>query len=101
MVALSVIQLSIMVAVVAVLFVLLRPLENDPLAGWDGAAFTGTGPRSATIGTLLCLAGAATLASVKWGLKDDGIGCVVVVLAALIGARLLCATRIRASVAVG
>ena len=101
MVALSVIQLSIMVAVVAVLFVLLRPLENDPLPGWDGSAFTGTGPRSATIGTLLCLAGAATLASVKWGLKDDGIGCVMVVLAALIGARLLCAIRIRASVAVG
>ena len=49
----------------------------------------------------LWVAGVATLASVKWGLKDDGIGCIVVVLAALISARLLCATRIRASVAVG
>jgi hypothetical protein len=101
MVVLSVIQLAMMVAVVAVLFVVLRPLENDPLPGWDGAALTATGPRSAAVGALLCLAGAATLASVKWGLKDDGIGCVAVVLVALISARLLCATRIRASVALG
>jgi hypothetical protein len=36
MLALSVIQLAIMVVVVGVLFVMLWPLENNPLAGWDG-----------------------------------------------------------------
>jgi hypothetical protein len=41
------------------------------------------------VGALLCLAGATTLASVKWGLKDDGIYCV----AALLGARLLTAEK--------
>lgn len=33
--------------------------------------------------------GAAILAAVKWGLKDDGIACVAVMLVALVGARLL------------
>ena len=47
------------------------------------------GPRSAAVGTLLCVAGAATLASVGWGLKDDGLYCVAVMLAALVGARFL------------
>jgi hypothetical protein len=43
---------------------------------------------------LLCVAGAATLAAVKWGLKDDGVACVAVMLAALIGARLLSAKSV-------
>lgn len=33
----SVMQVLLMVAAVAVLFLLLRPLENNPLPGWDGA----------------------------------------------------------------
>jgi hypothetical protein len=33
----SVTQLVMMFAVVAVLFVALRPPENNPLSGWDGA----------------------------------------------------------------
>lgn len=86
---LSVIQLAVVVAVVAVLFVALRPLENNPLPGWDGAGALVPGARSAAVGILLCLAGAATLAAVKWGLKDDGITCVAALLASLIGARLL------------
>jgi hypothetical protein len=45
------------------------------------------GPRSAAVGALLCLAGAATLASVGWGLKDQGLWCVAVMLVALVGAR--------------
>ncbi|BBZ32232.1 acyltransferase family protein [Mycolicibacterium confluentis] len=87
--ALSVIQLLMMLAVVGALFVALRPLENNPLPGWDGAIAVSPGPRSAAVGALLCVAGAATLAAVKWGLKDDGIACVAVMLAALIAARVL------------
>ena len=87
--ALSVIQLLLMVAVVGVLFLALRPLENNPLPGWDGAVTAEPGPRSAAAGMLLCLAGAATLAAVKWGLKDDGIYCVALMLGALLGARCL------------
>ena len=87
--ALSVIQLLIMLAVVGALFVALRPLENNPLPGWDGAIAVPPGPRSAAVGVLLCVAGAATLAAVKWGLKDDGIACVAVMLATLIAARVL------------
>ncbi len=87
--ALSVIQLAIMVVAVAALFVALRPLENRPLPGWDGPVALTLGPRSAVVGLLLCIAAAATLMSVKWGLKADGIYCVAVMLAALVGARLL------------
>lgn len=86
---LSIVQISLMIAVVGALFVVLRPLENNPLPGWDGGVVDGPGPRSAAVGTLLCVAGAATLLSVRWGLKDDGLYCVAVMLAALIGARLL------------
>jgi len=87
--ALSVAQLAIMAAVVAVLFVALRPLENRPLPCWDGGFVAAPGMRSATVGTLLCVAGAATLASVGWGLKDQGLLCVAVTLAALATARRL------------
>ena len=86
--ALSIVQLIIMLVAVAVLFVALRRLENDPLPGWDGPVYT-DGARGVGAGALLCLAGAATLAAVKWGLKADGIYCVATMLTALIGARLL------------
>jgi hypothetical protein len=89
MLALSVIQLAIMVAVVGVLFVVLRPLENNPLPGWDRPVVVEPGPRSAVAGTLLCVAGAATLAAVKWGLKDEGIYCIAIMLVALVGARVM------------
>jgi hypothetical protein len=39
------------------------------------------------------VAGAATLASVGWGLKGPGLYCVAVMLAALIGARFLAGDR--------
>ena len=51
------------------------------------------GSRSAAVGVLLCVAGAATLASVGWGLKGPGLYCVAVMLAALVGARLLAGDR--------
>lgn len=86
---LSIAQLLIMAAAVAVVFVALRPLENDPLPLWDGGLVDGPGARSAAVGALLCLAGAATLASVGWGLKDQGLVCVAVMLAALVAARRL------------
>jgi hypothetical protein len=89
---LSVIQLIVMVVVVGALFLTLRPLENNPLPGWDGATAVPPGARSAVVGALLCVTGAATLAAVKWGLKDDGIVCVAVMLAALLGARVLSTT---------
>ncbi|MGV0836023.1 acyltransferase family protein [Mycolicibacterium thermoresistibile] len=94
-VAISVLQMVIMAAAVAALFVALRPLENTPLAGWDGGRVAGPGLRSAAVGTLLCLAGAATLASVGWGLKETGLYCVAVLLVALVAARAL-ATPTRA-----
>lgn len=88
-VALSVLQLALMAGLVAMAFVALRPLENNPLPLWDGGAVAGTGIRSATVGWLLCVAGAATLTSVAWGLKDQGVYCVAVMLAALVAARAL------------
>jgi hypothetical protein len=78
-----------MAGLVAMAFVALRPLENNPLPLWDGGAVAGPGIRSATVGWLLCVAGAATLTSVAWGLKDQGVYCVVVMLAALVVARAL------------
>lgn len=86
---LSVYQLTIMTVLVAGLFLLLRPLENNPLPLWDGGRVTAPGWRSAAVGTLLVIAGAATLASVGWGLKDTGLQCVSVMLVALSGARAL------------
>lgn len=77
------------IGVVAVLFVALRPLENNPLPGWDGAPEVTSVRRGTAVGMLLCVAGAALLAAVKWGLKDDGLVCVAVMLAALVVARLL------------
>lgn len=91
---LSIVQVLIMGAIVGLLFVALRPLENNPLPGWDGGSVTAPGPRSTAVGVLLCLAGAATLASVKWGLKDDGLYCMAVMLTALIGARVLAVTTV-------
>lgn len=94
-IALSVVQLLIMGAVVALAFVTLRPLENNPLPLWDGGFVPQRGPRSAATGALLCVAGAATLASVGWGLKDQGLYCVVVMLIALVAARMLAGDRQR------
>ncbi len=89
--AISLAQLLLMVAAVGVLFVVLRPLENNPLAGWDGVpAITSVG-RGVATGLLLCVAGVATLAAIKWGLKDDGLICVATMVAALVGARVLAA----------
>jgi hypothetical protein len=94
---LSVVQLVIMAALVALVFVTLRPLENDPLPLWDGGLVAGPGSRSAAVGALLCIAGAATLASVSWGLKDHGLHCVAVMLIALVAARRLAGDSQRVS----
>ena len=88
-IALSVVQVVLMAAMVAVAFVVLRPLENSPLVLWDGGSVSRPGIRSATVGLLLCVAGAATLTSVAWGLKDQGLYYVAVMLAALVAARAL------------
>ncbi|MHA3019929.1 acyltransferase family protein [Mycobacterium sp. BMJ-28] len=85
--ALSIVQMVVMAVLVAVLFVALRPLENNPLPYWDGGTVSAT--RGAAVGTLLCIAGAATLASVGWGLKGPGLLCVAALLAALAAARTL------------
>lgn len=89
LVLIGVIQLAVMVALVGLLFVVLQPLENTPLRGWDGGVVTAPGARSATVGILVCVAGAATLAAIRWGLKDEGLYCTGVMLAALLSARLL------------
>jgi hypothetical protein len=88
-IARSILQLVMMAVLVATVFVALRPLENNPLPLWDGGYVAATGLRSAAVGALLCVAGAATLASVGWGLKGPGLYCVAAMLAALIGARFL------------
>jgi len=69
-----------------------EPVAKKQAAG-DGGYVAATGPRSAAVGVLLCVAGAATLASVGWGLKGPGLYCVAVMLAALVGARLLAGDR--------
>ncbi|MGV0738920.1 acyltransferase [Mycobacterium syngnathidarum] len=92
-VALSVVQLVLMAGLVAIAFTALRPLENNPLPLWDGGTVMRTGARSAAVGLLLCGAGAATLTSVAWGLKDQGVYCVAAMLAALVAARVLASTR--------
>ena len=56
---------------------------------WDGGFVARPGGRSAAVGALLCIAGAATLASVGWGLKDQGLYCVAVMVIALLAARRL------------
>ena len=94
-IALSVVQLLIMGLLVAVVFVALRPLENNPLPLWDGGFVTKPGARSVAVGALLCIAGAATLASVGWGLKDQGVYLVAVMLVALVTARRLASDRQR------
>ena len=60
--------------------------------GWDGPLAVTPGRRSAAIGALLTLAGAATLAAIMWGLKDEGLYCVAVLVSALIAARILAST---------
>ncbi|SKW01218.1 putative acyltransferase [Mycobacteroides abscessus subsp. abscessus] len=88
-IALSVLQVATMMLLVTGLFLALRPLENNPLPGWDGGSIAGPGARSAAAGTALMIAGGFTLASVVWGLKGFGLVCWVVVLAGLIIARVL------------
>jgi hypothetical protein len=91
--AISVLQLGIMVTAMAVLFLVLRPLENNPLPGWDGVAAITSVWRGVAAGVLLCIAGVATLALVKWGLKDDGLMCVTVMVGSLVAARALAAVQ--------
>ena len=55
----------------------------------DGGFIARPGGRSMAVGVLLCVAGTATLASVGWGLKDQGLYCVAVMLTALLAARRL------------
>ncbi|MEW5808376.1 MAG: acyltransferase [Actinomycetota bacterium] len=88
-VVVSVLQTAIMAVAVAGAFVALRPLENGRLPLWDGGFVARPGVRSAAVGTALCIAGAATLASVGWGLKDVGLALVAVMLCALAAARAL------------
>ncbi|MBB2993132.1 hypothetical protein FHR72_004639 [Mycolicibacterium iranicum] len=88
-VALSVLQMLLMALMVGAAFLVLRPLENDPLPFWDGGSVAGPGLRSTAVGLLLCVAGAATLASVGWGLKDLGLYLTAALVAALVGARAL------------
>lgn len=89
--AVSVAQLLVVIVAVAVLFVALRPLENNPLSGWDGAPAVTSRGRGAAVGALLCVAGVAILAAIRWGLKDEGLVCMAVMVTALVGARVLAA----------
>ncbi len=90
--AVSLAQLMVMAVAVTVLFLGLRPLENNPLAGWDGVGTITSAGRGAATGALLCVAGVATLAGIRWGLKDEGLVCFATMVAALLAARALAAT---------
>lgn len=82
---LSVVQLVLMAGLVGALFVTPRSLENSP-PGWDGSSLPAPESScSAAAGTLPCVASAATLASVRWGLRLDGLYCVAIMLVALVG----------------
>ncbi|WP_231639289.1 acyltransferase family protein [Mycobacterium sp. Marseille-P9652] len=83
----SVAQVLVMVIAVAAMFLARRPLENNPLAGWDGVGAISSVGRGAVTGALLCVAGVATLAGVRWGLKDEGLVCFTAMVAALLAAR--------------
>jgi hypothetical protein len=87
--AISLAQVLIVAVAVAVLFVALRPLENNPLSGWDGAPAVTSRARGVAMGALLCAAGVALLAAIRWGLKDDGLVCMAVVVTALVSARIM------------
>ncbi|WP_374021915.1 acyltransferase [Mycobacterium sp. HNNTM2301] len=87
--AVSLAQLLVVIVAVAVLFVALRPLENNPLSGWDGAPTVPGRGRGAAVGGLLCVAGVAILAAIRWGLKDDGLVWMAVMVTALVGARVV------------
>jgi hypothetical protein len=89
LILLSLVQLVLIAGLVGVLFVALRPLESNPVPGWDGGSVPARGPTSAAVGTLLCVAAITTLVSVKCRLKDDGFYCIAVMLAALAAARTL------------
>jgi hypothetical protein len=88
-------QVLLMGLVVAALFLALRPLENNPLPGWDGATPVNSPGRGALIGTLLCVAGAATLVSIHWGLKDIGLTFEATTVTALVAARALAISQPR------
>ncbi|MCG5430817.1 acyltransferase [Mycobacterium sp. MYCO198283] len=88
-VVLSVVQVCVMALLTGALFVALRPWENAPLPGWDGGRVAAPGWRSAAVGIALCVAGCATLMSVRWGLAETGQLCVAVMLGALAVARVL------------
>ncbi len=92
-VALSVLQLALMAGVVAIAFIALRPLENNPLPLWDGGAVAGTGIRSAAVGsTSLC--GRCSHADLSGlGAERSGVYCVAVMVVALVTARWLASTR--------
>lgn len=92
-VVLSVLQVMTMAVLVTGLFLTLRPLENNPLPGWDGGYVAYPGMRSAAVGIALMTAGGFTLASVVWGLKGFGLTCWVVALAGLITARALASDK--------
>jgi hypothetical protein len=87
--AISLAQVLVVVVAVALLFVALRRLENNPLSGWDGAPAVTSRGRGFAIGALLCVAGVALLAAIRWGLKDDGLVCMAVVVSALVTARIV------------
>ncbi|MUM16652.1 acyltransferase [Mycobacterium sp. CBMA271] len=90
---LSALQVVTMIALVAGLFLALRPLENNPLPGWDGGYVAHPGIRSAVVGVALMIAGGGTLASVVWGLKGFGLACWGIVLVGLVIARALASDK--------
>lgn len=96
LIVLSVAQTAVMTVLVAALFVALRPLENTRCPAGTAARSPHRAAQLA-VGVLLCVAGAATLISVKWGLKDQGADCTALTLVALCGARLLARPAVTAA----
>jgi hypothetical protein len=86
---LSVVQMVLMTAMVGVLFVELRPMENNA-ARLGRRLHRRAGPaQRGRRRTVVHCRGAATLVSVRWGVKGHGLICIAVLVIALIAARAL------------
>lgn len=82
-------QTFIFLALTAVVFVLLLPLEDRPLPWWDAAVMPVRGTRSAIAGISLTLAGLGTLGLAGLGLAPAGVLTIAVILMLLTVARVM------------
>lgn len=86
-VQLLLLQMIVFLALTALLFMLLSPLEDRPLPWWDAVVVEVRGSRSKIVGVSLTLAGMGTLGLAGLGLTPPGILVIAIVLTLLAVAR--------------